>query len=97
MSLPRQPDYDLRSNDDLLTLLRKYSPRGGMAVKKLQESWPNARTAIEELETEGKVLVLRTGGNSEREGQMKTVFWDPLERLPPIDNGRLIESAQKSG
>lgn len=68
-----------------------------MAVKKLQESWPNARTAIEELETEGKVLVLRTGGNSEREGQMKTVFWDPLERLPPIDNGGTTRSASDGG
>lgn len=73
-----KPDYLLKSNADLLALLRRYSPRGGMLVKKLQESWPNAKQAIEELEKEGKVMVIRTGGSSEREGHVKMVFWDEL-------------------
>jgi transcription initiation factor TFIIE subunit beta len=60
-----------------------------MMVKKLQESWPNAKTAIEELEKEGKVMVIRTGGNSEREGQMKMVFWDEMGPVPVVDDGTL--------
>lgn len=56
-------------------------------VKKLQESWPNARSAIEELEKEGKVMVIRTGANAEREGVMKVVFWNELGSVPKIDNG----------
>lgn len=82
-----QPDFSIRNNAELLALLRRYSPRGGMLVKKLQESWPNAKHAIEELERDGKVMVLRTGGNAEREGQMKMVFWDEMGSMPKIDEG----------
>lgn len=57
-------------------------------VKKLSESWPNAKQAIEELEKEGKVLVIRTGGNSEgKEGHMKMVFWNEIGDMPQIDQG----------
>lgn len=63
-----------------------------MLVKKLQESWPNAKQAIEELEKEGKVMVIRTGGSSEREGHVKMVFWDELgqetaEKKYKVDEG----------
>ena len=92
-----QPDYLLKSNADLLALLRRYSPRGGMLVKKLQESWPNAKQAIEELEKEGKVMVIRTGGSSEREGHVKMVFWDELgqetaEKKYKVDEGGFYAS-----
>jgi transcription initiation factor TFIIE subunit beta len=81
-----QPDFAIRNNSELLALLRRYSPRGGMMVKKLQESWPNARQAIEELEAEGKVLVIRTG-TTEKEGFMKMVFWNEIGDMPQIDQG----------
>ena len=57
-------------------------------VKKLQESWPNARQAIEELEQEGKVLVIRTGGGDGKEGHMKMVFWNEIGDMPQIDQGK---------
>lgn len=82
-----KPDFDIKSNADLLTLLRRYSPRGGMPVKKIRESYPNANAAIEELEKEGKIIVMRTGGSSEREGQIRTVFWNEMEMPPKIDEG----------
>lgn len=84
-----QPDFLIRNNAELLALLRRYSPRGGMMIKKLQESWPNAREAIIELEKDGKVLVIRTGGNSEKEGHMKMVFWNEMADTPRIDTGKL--------
>lgn len=58
-----------------------------MLVKKLQESWPNVRQAIEELEKEDKIFVFRTGGNSEREGQMKMVYWNELGPVTKVDQG----------
>lgn len=82
-----QPDYEIRNNNELLALLRRYSPRGGMSVNKLQESWPNAKQAIGELESDGKVLVWRSAGTAEREGQMKFAFWDELGRQPGVDPG----------
>lgn len=63
-----------------------------MMVKKLQESWPNARQAIEELEKEGKVLVIRTGGSEGKEGHMKMVFWNEIGDMPAIDKGKLFLS-----
>lgn len=61
-------------------------------VKKLQESWPNARQAIEELEKEGKVLVIRTQGGDNKEGHMKMVFWNEIGNMPAIDQGWSILS-----
>ena len=58
-----------------------------MTLKKLQESWPPVKAAIEELEKEGKVLVIRTGGSSDRDGQIKMVFWDELPPVKKIDTG----------
>ena len=60
-----------------------------MTLKKLQESWPPVKGAIEELEKEGKVLVIRTGGSGDREGQIKMVFWDELPPVSKIDKGEL--------
>ncbi|KAM0750575.1 hypothetical protein T439DRAFT_380464 [Meredithblackwellia eburnea MCA 4105] len=73
-----KPDFLLSSKSDLLTLLQRYAPKGGLQVKTLRESWSGVNVAIEELEKEGKVLVTRSGGSREREGVMKAVFWDEV-------------------
>lgn len=89
-SLFSQPDYILSSKADLLTLLRRHSPQGGLPVKKLRESWSGVNTAIEELEREGRILVTRTGKTeaAEKEGQMKMVFLDDVGRdKDPLDQG----------
>ncbi|GAA6063497.1 hypothetical protein JCM10212_004456 [Sporobolomyces blumeae] len=79
-----KPDFVLASKTDLLALLRRYSPQGGLAVKPLRESWPGVVQAIEELEREGRVLVTRTDGKGDVKGQMKVVFLDDVghEREP---------------
>ena len=87
---PTQPDYILSSKADLLSLLRRHSPQGGLPVKKLRESWTGAQQAIEDLEREGRVLVTRTGKTemAEKDGQMKMVFLDDIGReRDPLDQG----------
>ncbi|GAA5980472.1 hypothetical protein JCM11641_003406 [Rhodosporidiobolus odoratus] len=75
-----KPDFILSSKSDLLILLRRASPEGGLPVKKLRESWAGVISAIEELEKEGRVLVIRTDGKGAAmgEGTMKMVFLDDL-------------------
>lgn len=88
---PPQPDFVLNSKSDLLVLLRRNSPTGGLPVKKLRESWAGVTAAIEELEREGRVLVTRTGKNPQHggEGQMKMVFLDDIGReRDPLDQGK---------
>ncbi|BGP58004.1 hypothetical protein JCM8202_001758 [Rhodotorula sphaerocarpa] len=83
-----KPDFVLNSKSDLLVLLRRNSPTGGLPVKKLRESWAGVTAAIEELEREGRVLVTRTGKNPQHggEGQMKMVFLDDIGReRDPLD------------
>ncbi|GAA5915611.1 transcription factor TFIIE subunit TFA2 [Sporobolomyces salmoneus] len=87
-----KPDFLLSSKSDLLSLLRRYSPQGGLAIKPLRESWPGVTQAIEELEQEGRVLVTRTDGKSAAgngemgKGQMKCVFLDDIgKEKEPLD------------
>ncbi|BGP43220.1 hypothetical protein JCM10449v2_007248 [Rhodotorula kratochvilovae] len=83
-----QPDFILSSKADLLVLLRRHSPQGGLPVKKLRESWAGVQAAIEDLEREGRVLVTRTGKTeqAEKDGQMKMVFLDDIGReQDPLD------------
>ncbi|GAA5990424.1 hypothetical protein JCM10908_007365 [Rhodotorula pacifica] len=82
-----KPDFVLNSKSDLIILLRRNSPQGGLPVKKLRESWSGVTNAIEELEREGRVLVTRTGKNPQGgDGQMKMVFLDDIGReRDPLD------------
>ncbi|BGP51422.1 hypothetical protein JCM10450v2_007364 [Rhodotorula kratochvilovae] len=83
-----KPDFILSSKADLLVLLRRHSPQGGLPVKKLRESWAGVQAAIEDLEREGRVLVTRTGKTeqAEKDGQMKMVFLDDIGReQDPLD------------
>ncbi|GAA6051416.1 hypothetical protein JCM3770_000508 [Rhodotorula araucariae] len=83
-----KPDFLLSSKADLVVLLRRHSPQGGLPVKKLRESWAGVQAAIEDLEREGRVLVTRTGKTeqAEKDGQMKMVFLDDIGReQDPLD------------
>jgi len=87
-----QPDFLLSSKSDLISLLRRYSPQGGLAIKPLRDSWSGVTQAIEELEKEGRVLVTRTDGKGDAggKGQMKCVFLDDIGReKEPLDKGEL--------
>lgn len=64
-----------------------------MPIKKIRESYTNANQAIEDLEKEGKIMVMRTGGSSEREGQMRTIFWNEMDLQPKVDEGWCLSIA----
>ena len=63
-------DFPMKSKTELLKHVKMYAPRGGMRVNVLKESWSGAPNAIDELERENEVIVLRG-----KDGQgMRTVF-----------------------
>ncbi|TIA67891.1 hypothetical protein E3P91_04197 [Wallemia ichthyophaga] len=63
-------DFPMKSKAELLAHVKAYAPRGGMRVNILKESWPGAPQAIDELEREKEIIVLRG-----KDGQgMRTVF-----------------------
>lgn len=71
-------------------MLVRYAPRGGLQVKTLRESWSGVNGAIEELEKAGKILVTRTEGTKDRDGQMKAVFLDEVGNTLSVDQGELL-------
>lgn len=83
----KQPDFELHSKADLLSLLKRYEARGGLTVKVLRESWPGVVNAIEELEAEGKVLTTRAGGANDHDGHLKAVFLDHIGADARVDQG----------
>lgn len=87
LTVALQPDFDIRSKEELLALLKRYQPRGGLPVKSLRESWPNVVPAIEDLEKQGKVLVIRAGGTEDKEGVLKMVYYDEIQRPEKVDQG----------
>ncbi|TIB92124.1 hypothetical protein E3Q20_00377 [Wallemia mellicola] len=63
-------DFPMKSKAELLKHVKGYAPRGGMRVNLLKESWSGAPAAIDELERENEIVVLRG-----KDGQgMRTVF-----------------------
>ncbi|ODQ81757.1 hypothetical protein BABINDRAFT_32867 [Babjeviella inositovora NRRL Y-12698] len=52
--------HNIKDADDLLRYLRSQSTFKGISVKELKDGWPGCLDAINELETQGKILVSRT-------------------------------------
>ncbi|KZS89400.1 transcription initiation factor IIE subunit beta [Sistotremastrum niveocremeum HHB9708] len=78
-------DFSFRNKGALLTEIQRHTRKGGgLAVRTLKESWKEAPAAIEELEKEGEVLVIRTV----KDGQMKTVFWNEVKAS---EGGEMVE------
>ena len=77
-----QHEFNLRSKAALLTEIQRQTRKGGgISVRSLKESWKEAPQAIEELEQEGEVLVMRTL----KDGQSRVVFWNEIK--PDEENG----------
>lgn len=68
--------------------MRRDAPRGGLDVGTLRKSWAGVGAAVEELEKRGKVLVTRagTGAEKEKDGQLKTIFFDEIGAVPAVDD-----------
>lgn len=56
-----------------------------MSINKLKESWPSVQTAIDDLESSGKVYVLRTESKG---GQPKTVLYNPVAEKEDLGSSK---------
>jgi transcription initiation factor TFIIE subunit beta len=85
-----QHEYNFRNKAALLTEIQRQTRKGGgISVRALKESWKEAPQAIEELEQEGEVLVIRTV----KDGQLRVVFWNEIK--PEEDSGGI--AVEKGG
>lgn len=89
--------HNIRSSDDLLEFLRRQTTFKGTSVKELKDGWAGCVAAIDELESQGKILVLRNkkenaprlvwANNGGELGYIDTEFkdmWDQV-KLPEPD------------
>jgi transcription initiation factor TFIIE subunit beta len=77
-------EFNFRNKAALLIEIQRQTRKGGgIAVRSLKESWKEAPQAIEELEQEGDVLVMRTA----KDGQLRMVFWNEIK--PDEESGGL--------
>jgi len=69
-------EFNFRNKAALLIEIQRQTRKGGgIPVRALKDSWKEATQAIEELEQEGDVLLLRTLKNNEP----RTVFWNEMK------------------
>ena len=54
-----RPPHNIRSAEQLLQKLQSQTTAAGMSVRELREGWPNVEDTINQLESEGKLLVTR--------------------------------------
>lgn len=80
-------DYSFRNKASLLTEIQRHTKSGGLSVRALKDSWKEAPQAIEELEEEGEVLLIRTT----KDGQMKMVFWNEVKKS---EGGEAVEKGE---
>jgi transcription initiation factor TFIIE subunit beta len=62
----------VNSKDAIIHEIQTLSKReAGVSAKVLKESWKGLAEAINELEEEGRVLVMRAGKNDEKNAKLK--------------------------
>ncbi|KAG0251524.1 hypothetical protein BG011_007545 [Mortierella polycephala] len=65
------PTYQIRSKEDLLAMLEKRKHEGGMDYKELKDSYSKLAQSVEELASEGRILVVRN-----KDGHPRVLFWN---------------------
>lgn len=73
--------HNIRSGDDLLEFLRRQTTFKGISVKDLKDGWAGCLQAINELEAENKILVLR----NKKENAPRLVWANAGGELGTID------------
>ncbi|KAF9192635.1 hypothetical protein BGZ50_008341 [Haplosporangium sp. Z 11] len=66
-----KPTYQIRSKEDLLAMLEKKKNEGGMDYKELKDSYSKLAQSVEELASEGRILVVRN-----KDGNPRVLFWN---------------------
>ncbi|CEP10211.1 hypothetical protein [Parasitella parasitica] len=75
-----KPTYQIRSKEDLLSLLIQKKSEGGMDYKDLKDSYSKLSSAVEELATEGQILVVRN-----KDGNPRVLFHNDSQYNTTID------------
>ncbi|KAI7890019.1 uncharacterized protein EV154DRAFT_538595 [Mucor mucedo] len=75
-----KPTYQIRSKEDLLSLLIQKKNEGGMDYKDLKDSYSKLSSAVEELATEGQILVVRN-----KDGNPRVLFHNDAQYNTTID------------
>lgn len=76
-----RPVHDIRSGDRLLRFLQSQPTAQGLVVRDLRDGWPDAEDAIDQLESEGKLLVTR----NKKDNHAKMVWPNDPSLLVSID------------
>ncbi|KAI9300810.1 hypothetical protein BJ944DRAFT_272420 [Cunninghamella echinulata] len=76
-----KPTFQIKSKEDLLSLLISSNRSGGMDYKDLKDSYSKLSDAVEELAGEGKILVVRT-----KDGNPRVLFYNDPEQNTHMDN-----------
>ncbi|KAI8373973.1 hypothetical protein EDC96DRAFT_551755 [Choanephora cucurbitarum] len=76
-----KPTYQIRSKEDLLSLLIQHKDEGGMDYKDLKDSYSKLSSAVEELAASGQILVVRN-----KDGNPRVLFYNDIEYNTPIDS-----------
>lgn len=77
-----RPVHDIRSGDRLLRFLQSQPTAQGLVVRDLRDGWPDAEDAIDQLESEGKLLVTR----NKKDNHAKMVWPNDPSLLVRIDD-----------
>ncbi|KAI8079804.1 uncharacterized protein BX664DRAFT_341493 [Halteromyces radiatus] len=75
-----KPTYQIKSKDDLLSLLISMKSTGGMDYKDLKDSYSKLSDAVEELAGESRILVVRN-----KDGNPRVLFYNDPEQNTHMD------------
>ena len=76
-----KPPIDVRSEQGLLQLFQRDADQRSLEVAKLKKGWPDCDTAIDKLESEHKLVVLR----NKKDGTPRVIFEDDPSLHAPLD------------
>jgi transcription initiation factor TFIIE subunit beta len=76
-----KPKYDIRNAAQLKGWLQNQKSAAGLSVKELKDGWPNAQEAINKMEQDKEILVVR----ARKDNQAKTVWINDKSLVHPMD------------
>ncbi|KAK5536085.1 transcription factor TFIIE beta subunit, TFIIEB, Tfa2 [Vermiconidia calcicola] len=77
-----RPEHNIASADDLLRYLQNQESAMGINVRELKDTWPDVEYAIDKLEAEHKLLVVR----NKKDNHPRTVWVDDPTLNVSLDN-----------
>lgn len=76
-----RPPHNIRTAEQLVQKLQSQTTAAGISVRELREGWPNVEETINQLETEGKLLVTR----NKKDEHAKMIWPNDPSLIPHFD------------